>query len=47
MRRFFLIALGAGLVALVVALLAIGAFPPHPAVHAVERKLPNSAFTAQ
>ena len=46
MRRFFLIALGAGVVALLVAVLAVGVFPPRPVTHEVQKSVPSSAFVA-
>lgn len=45
MRRTFLIALGAGLVVIVVALLAVGLFPPRPLTHTVEKQLPSSTLS--
>ncbi len=47
MRRFFLIALGVGIVALVIAALGIGAFPPKPQTHPVEKSVPAKEFIKQ
>ncbi len=46
MRRFFLIALAVGIVVLLLAVLAVGVFPPHPVTHAVQKSVPSSAFVA-
>ena len=46
MRRFFLVALAAGIVVLVVAALAVGVFPPRPVTHTVQKSVPASAFSA-
>lgn len=44
MGRVFLIVLLGGLIILGVALLALGAFPPHPHVQPVQTVLPNDRF---
>ena len=44
MRRVFLIALGIGLIVLLVGVLSLGAFPPKIAPHPVEKTIPNSSF---
>ena len=46
MRRFFLIALAVGIVALLLAVLAVGVFPPRPLTHTVQKSVPASAFAA-
>jgi len=47
MIRVFLIVLAAGLVAALVAVLYLGAFPPKPVEHHVERTMPNDQFKPQ
>ena len=44
MRRVFLIALGAGLLILVIGALVLGAFPPKITPHQVQKTIPNSTF---
>ena len=44
MRRVFLIALGAGILILIVGALFLGAFPPRIAPHQVQHTIPNSTF---
>ena len=45
MRRPVLLALLLGVVLIGAVLLALGAFPPEPAPHPVQRVLPNDRFT--
>jgi hypothetical protein len=44
MARIFLIVVAAGLVLIGVAVMVLGAFPPNPASHPVEKVLPNDKF---
>ena len=44
MIRIFLIVVAAGLVLLGIAVVFLGAFPPNPAPHPVEKVLPNEKF---
>ena len=44
MVRIFLIVIAAGLIILGVAVLMLGAYPPNPATHPVEKVLPNDKF---
>ncbi|MBV9735815.1 MAG: hypothetical protein JO209_07875 [Acidisphaera sp.] len=44
MRNSLLIVVLAGLVAAVIGLLALGAFPPQPHPHQVNKVLPNDRF---
>ncbi len=44
MIRIFLIVVAAGIVAVGIAVLYLGAFPPNPAAHHVERTVPNDQF---
>jgi hypothetical protein len=44
MIRIFLIVVAAGLVILGAAVVYLGAFPPNPAQHPVEKVLPNDKF---
>lgn len=44
MSRFFLIVVAAGLLLIGVAVVILGAFPPNPAQHPVQRTLPNDKF---
>ncbi len=44
MSRIFLIVVAIGLVVVVAAVLVIGAFPPNPAPHPVQKVLPNDKF---
>lgn len=46
MRKTLLIVVLAGLVAAVIALLALGAFPPQPHPQQVNKVLPNDRFQA-
>ncbi len=45
MRRVFMIALGAGILVLLLGALFLGAFPPRITPHQVQRTIPNSTFT--
>ena len=45
MRRPLLIALLLGLVAIAVAMVMLGAFPPDPHVQPVQKVLPNDRFS--
>jgi hypothetical protein len=47
MSRMFLIVLAAGLVVIAVVLLLLGAFPPTPAEHHIERTVPNAQIKGQ
>jgi hypothetical protein len=47
MSRMFLIVLAAGLVVLALAALLLGAFPPTPVEHHVERTVPNNQIKGQ
>lgn len=42
--RVFLVVLGLGIIAAVIAVLVLGAFPPAPHPTAVKHVLPNSSF---
>jgi len=44
MIRIFLIVLAAGIVVIGIATLFLGAFPPNPGAHHVERTVPNDQF---
>ncbi len=44
MSRIFLLVVAVGLVIVAVAVLALGAFPPNPAPHPVQKVLPNDKF---
>ena len=44
MTRIFLFVVAAGLVVLIAAVVILGAFPPDPATHPVEKVLPNDKF---
>lgn len=44
MSRFFLIVVAAGLLLIGVAVVILGAFPPNPTPHPVQRTLPNDKF---
>jgi hypothetical protein len=44
MIRIFLIVVATGLVLLGIAVVFLGAFPPNPAPHPVEKVLPNDKF---
>jgi hypothetical protein len=44
MTRIFLMVLAAGLLLLAVGVVILGAFPPNPAPHPVEKVLPNDRF---
>ncbi len=44
MSRIFLLVVAVGLVVVAVAILAIGAFPPNPDPHPVQKVLPNDKF---
>jgi hypothetical protein len=44
MLRAFLMILAAGLIALAVGIVYLGAFPPAPHVQTIERVLPNDKF---
>ena len=46
MSRFFMIIVAGGLVVLVGGFVALGAFPPTPSSHQVEKTLSNDAFHA-
>jgi hypothetical protein len=45
MIRIFLAVIAAGLLILMVGLLMLGAFPPTPQSHPVERVVPNDKFS--
>jgi hypothetical protein len=45
MIRIFLAVIAAGLLILMVGLLMLGAFPPTPQPHPVERVVPNDKFS--
>ena len=47
MSRIFLIVVAVGLVALLVGVTLLGAFPPQPQPKAVEKVLPNERFQAR
>jgi hypothetical protein len=47
MSRMFLIVLAAGLVVIALAALLLGAFPPTPVAHHVERTVPNTQIKGQ
>lgn len=47
MIRVFLVVLAAGLVTALVVALYVGAFPPKPVEHHVERTVPNDQFKGQ
>ena len=44
MIRIFLVVIVAGLIALGVGVLMLGAYPPNPTPHPVEKVLPNDKF---
>ncbi len=44
MIRILLIVLAAGLVVIGVAVVMLGAYPPNPTSHSVEKVLPNDKF---
>ncbi len=44
MIRIFFIVVAAGLVVLGVAVVMLGAYPPNPTPHSVEKVLPNDKF---
>jgi hypothetical protein len=44
MARVFMIVLAGGLVLVIGGMVYLGAFPPTPAAHPVERTLPNADF---
>jgi len=44
MTRIFLIVVAAGLILLSVGALILGAFPPNPSPHEVQKVLPNDRF---
>ncbi|HEX3348125.1 MAG TPA: hypothetical protein VHS58_08500 [Acetobacteraceae bacterium] len=44
MSRLFFLVVALGIVAFAVALLGLGAFPPTPHPHPVEKVLPNDRF---
>ena len=44
MSRIFLLVVAIGLVVIAVGVLVLGAFPPEPHPHAVQRTLPNDKF---
>ena len=44
MSRFFLIVVAAGHLLIGVAVVILGAFPPNPTPHPVQRTLPNDKF---
>jgi len=44
MLRAFLMILAAGLIALAVGIVYLGAFPPSPHVQTIEKLLPNDKF---
>jgi hypothetical protein len=44
MIRIFLVVVAAGLLLLAVGVLILGAFPPNPQPHPVEKVLPNDKF---
>ena len=44
MSRIFLIVVVAGLLLIGIGVIVLGAFPPHPVQHPVERTLPNDKF---
>lgn len=44
MRRLFLLVLLLGVTIAIVGLLAVGAFPPDPRAHQIEKVLPNDRF---
>ena len=44
MIRIFLIVFAAGLVVLAAAVVILGAYPPSPTTHPVEKVLPNDKF---
>ncbi len=47
MSRMLMIVLAGGLAILVGGVVYLGAFPPTPAAHSVERTLPNADFHAR
>jgi hypothetical protein len=47
MSRMFLIVLAAGLVVIALVALLLGAFPPTPTEHHVERTVPNTQIKGQ
>jgi len=47
MIRIFLAAVTAGVVLVAAGVLYLGAFPPQPAPHHVERTVPNDQFKVQ
>jgi hypothetical protein len=44
MARIFLFVVAAGLVVLAAAVVILGAYPPNPVSHPVEKVLPNDKF---
>ena len=44
MARVFVIVVAGGLATLAAGMVYLGAFPPNPASHAVEKVLPNESF---
>lgn len=44
MNRVFLIVIALGLIAIGVAIVVLGSFPPTPVPHPVEKVLPNEKF---
>lgn len=47
MARVFLVVVAGGLALLAGGVVYLGAFPPSPAAHPVERTLPNDVFHAR
>lgn len=47
MSRIFLLVVAIGLVVIVVGVLVLGAFPPGPDPHPVQRVLPNDKFQSR
>ncbi len=47
MSRMFLVVLAIGLVVIAVVALVLGAFPPNPVEHHIERTVPNTEVKGQ
>jgi hypothetical protein len=47
MPRVFMIVVAGGLAALGACFVYLGAFPPNPAPHSIEKVLPNDSFRAR